>query len=199
MHTSDLATGAQVVAVSNTYVVVTKGSGTSTVNPSSGTGGTTTAGTLTSTLADGYVWLCIGNATADFTSLASTYQAVSQIVLDNRPLEAEGDTMMEIGVSLASGSSGGAGDYITAMLQWLNQDGSTYADGLGGGSSPSAPQVSQGSIYYSPGKSSPIVGGVLIPLRWGRMRHALINSSGNALSSSTHVVAFRTGVLGLNG
>ena len=198
---TDLATGSQVSVSgsSATFVCTTAGGGTSTVNPATGTGGTTAAGALTTVLSDGYQWLCIGNSTADFTNLANTNQAVSQILLDSRPSQSEGDTMMEIGISLASGSSGAASAYITIMQQWLNQDGSTYGDGLGGGSSPSSAQNAQGNIFYSAGKSSPIVGSVFLPLRWGRMRACLINNSGNALSSSTHVVAFRTGVFGLNG
>jgi hypothetical protein len=193
---TDLACGAQVSSGSSTYVCLVKGSGNSTTNPTSGT---TTQGATTGVLADGYNWLCIGNATADFTTLASGSQAVSQIFLDSRPSQTEGDTMMEISVSLATAVTSAVGLYVTLMLQWLNQDGSTYADGLGSGSNPSSPQVSQGNIWFSPGKSSPVVGSIIVPMRAGRCRLGLVNSLGGALSSSGHVVAFRTIVFGLNG
>ena len=194
---SDTACGSQVFGVSSahSFVCVVKGGSTSTVDPSASV---TTAGTLTAVLSDGYQWLCLGNNTADFTSLANANQAVSQIIFDNRPSASEGDTIVEVSISLATGSSGAAGDYIGILTQWLNQDGTTYGDGLGGGSNLSSSVYSLGSIAYSAGKTSPIVGSISAPLRAGRFRPALINSSGNTLSASTHVVAIRTMVYGLN-
>ena len=198
--TTDLAVGAQVQAVSNTYVCITAGGGTSTVNPSSGTGGVTTPGVATGTLSDGYVWLCMGNTTADFTTLASTYQAVSQVTLDNRPaLNSQGDEMIEIGVSLATAASGAAALFVTVGLQYLNATGSSYADGIGGGANQSGPGISQGTLQYPAGASTPIVGRTLIPLISGRARGFLQNGTGAALSASTHVVAFRTVSLTVNG
>jgi len=199
--TTDLAVGSQVTAVSNTYVCITAGGGTSTVNPSSGTGGVTTPGVATGTLSDGYVWLCMGNTTADFTTLASGYQAVSQITLDNRPsLNSQGDEMIEIGVSITTGVTAGSGLFVTTGLQYLNPTGTnSYADGIGGGANQSGPGISQGNLFYPTGASSPIVGRALIPMLPGRMRGFLQNQTGGAFSASTHVISFRTVSLTNNG
>lgn len=195
---SDTACGSIIfgVASAHSFVCVVKGSGTSIVDPSTLT---TTAGTLSAVLADGYQWLCLGNNTADFTSLANVNQAVSQIIFDNRPSAAEGDTMLEVSISLATGSNGAAGDYISLLAQYLNQDGSTYGDGLGSGSNLSSSLYSLGNVAYPVGKTSPIVGSVFSPIRAGRFRLCLQNQSANTLSASTHVVSLRTSVFGLNG
>jgi hypothetical protein len=172
--------------------------GTSSQNPATGSGGGTTPGKVY-TMSDSYVWLCIGNNTADVTNLANGYQAVSQIIIDNSPALSAGDTMIEMSVSLATGSSGAAGDSVTIGLQPLNQDGTTYGDGIGGGSNLSGAQLTQVTLPYGAGASSPIVGSAMMPLGPFRYRAFLQNSSGATLSASTHVVSFRTFLFNLNG
>jgi len=190
-----LQTGSQVTSNSITWVCVKAGGGTSTVAPpSSQTQGTVYAAS------DGYYWLALGTTTADMTNLANGSQAVSQIIFDNNPIDSYGDTYAEVSVSIASGSSGAAGDIVTILAQYLNQDGSTYGDGLGGGTNLSTLSSSYaGTVPYPAGKSSPIVGAFQFPIRPGRFRVAVQNGSGNAFSSSTHVIAIRTGALTTNG
>ena len=186
---TDLVVGSQVVSGSNTYVCITAPTVTSATAPSSGT---TTPGATTGTLADGSVWLCIGNATADFTTLGIGYQAVSQITFDSRASQSQGDPMIEIGVSLATGLTAAAGNFVTAGLQMLNPDGTTYADGLGTGANQSGPMLSQGNMFYGAGAATPIKGRALMPMSSGRGRGFLQNNTTAALSASTHVVSFRT-------
>jgi hypothetical protein len=149
-------------------------------------------------LSDGFQWLCLGNATADMTTLAAANQAVSQIPFDNRPSAGYGDTYVQLGLSLACGSSGSAGYTINNLLQYLNPDGSTYGDGLSGGSNLSSALESVGTVPYSAGRSTPIVGTTPFwPFQPQIFRHVIQNNAA-PLSASTHVVSIRTAVFGLN-
>jgi hypothetical protein len=199
---SDNAIGSEVTASSTTFACLTAGGSTSTVNPATGTGGGTTAGTVYGPLSDGYTWLCCGNATADIAGLAAASQDVSQIILDNRPSAGAGDTFIEVSTSLVLSASGAAGSYVTVSLQYLNQDGTTYGDGLGSGTNLSSPSYSQANIYYPAGKSSPIVGNVMLPLLPLKFRLCIGSAAGGTLtapsSSPYHFVSFRTGMFGLN-
>src|ERR1035437_9152000 len=116
---TDLACGGKGFGGSSAhnFLCVVQGGSTSNVDPSASV---TTAGTLTAVLGDGYQWLCLGTNTADFTTLANVNQAVSQIIFDNRVSQTEGDTMVEIGISLATSGSGAAGTYLGILAKYLN-------------------------------------------------------------------------------
>lgn len=198
---TDKVIGSQVTASSCTYVCVTAGGGTSSNTP----GGTTTQGTFTGVLADGYNWLCLGTSTADFTNLAgaTANQAVSQMVFDNRPSIGSGDPYIQWSVSLATAATGASNVYVSLLTQALNTDGSTYGDGLPGGANLSAPQNSWSATFPCPagrGANATVIGSSrAIPADFNLFRGCVQNQTGSAFSASPHLVAIRSGALSTNG
>lgn len=133
----------------------------------------------------------------EINSLAAGSVAVSTIVVANGTAL---DLYADISFSITGTTAATGTQYLSLYLMPLNQDGTTYGDGVASGTV--APtQGAVANVALALGKTSvALVGmarGLVLPP--GSFKLALVNNTSNAFAASPNTVAYRTYLENLNG
>ena len=138
----------------------------------------------------GLTW---GNlCTTELNSLASNNAIVcSTIVANGTAL----DLFADFSISFASVTSGSGSPSVGIAIYPLNEDGSTYGDGLYGSAAAGPPSVQTCSIPAPPAATAAVIGTGncrAIALPPGSFKIVVWNNLGVSAASTTNVVAYRT-------
>ena len=133
----------------------------------------------------------------DLDSVTNTTVKASTTPLDNSSTL---DLYADLSISLGSVTTGAGTPYLAIYLAPLNQDGTTYGDGVGSGTTAPAATYFVGNIMVPPSTTAVITGtlrGIVLPP--GQFRFVFQNVLGVTLAASANVVKYRTYNLTNNG
>lgn len=144
----------------------------------------------------GLSWTTAIGAT-DLDSKTNTTVVASTTPIDN---SAALDLYADLSISLGSITSGAGTPYIAVYLAPLNEDGTTYGDGIGSGTTAPSATYWVGNIMVPPSTAAVITGtlrGIVLPP--GSFRFVFQNMAGATLAASANVVKYRTYNINNNG
>lgn len=139
----------------------------------------------------GLTWTNI--CTTELNSLASNNAIICSTVVANGTAL---DLFSNFSIAFGSITSGSGSPSITISIYPLNEDGSTYGDGLFGSAAAGPPAIVNCQIPVNPAVTAVVVGtgscGQAVMLPPGSFKVVLWNNAGVALASSGNVVKYRT-------
>jgi len=139
----------------------------------------------------GLTWTSI--CTTELNSLASNNAVLCSTVVTNGTAL---DLFANFSIAFGSVTSGSGSPSITVSIYPLNEDGSTYGDGLFGSAAAGPPAVVTCQIPVNPAVTAAIVGtgscGLPVMLPPGSFKVVVWNNAGVNLASSGNVVQYRT-------
>lgn len=144
----------------------------------------------------GLTWTTAQGST-DVDSITNTTVKASTTIIDNSSAL---DLYADLSISLGSITSGAGTPYFAVYLQPLNQDGTTYGDGVASGTTAPAATYFVGTIMCPASATAVITGtlrGIVIPP--GSFRFTFQNMTGATLAGSANVIKYRTYNLNNNG
>ena len=137
-------------------------------------------------------WTNLFNS-SDINSLASGSSVLSSIQIDNTGAL---DLMLDVSFNLGAVTVGAGAPSLSLFLAILNEDGSTYGDGLfasQAAGSPSSAYLVRAWTFVASNAYSPLVGsatGIVLPRQ--KFKCYLLNSLGATLNSSGNVIDYQT-------
>lgn len=139
----------------------------------------------------GLTWTNI--CTTELNSLASNNAIICSTVVANGTAL---DLFSNFSIAFGSITSGSGSPSITISIYPLNEDGSTYGDGLFGSAAAGPPAIVNCQIPVNPAVTAAVVGtgscGQAVMLPPGSFKVVLWNNAGVALASSGNIVKYRT-------
>lgn len=148
----------------------------------------------------GLTWVDAGFTASDFNSRGSGSVVVAATAITNGT---DLDVLVDVSFQFEVGGTTTSGSYAQLYLLPLQQDGSTYGDGVATGTTLPAPQYARQVAYVKPSVTSGnavhgMFEGVTVPP--GSYKFAVAQVMGAALdSTAAAAVKYRTRTLDLNG